>query len=213
MANTCLTEAGKVDTATLAGKLGIVQAALAQLLAQMEAVRTAQDKLTSLSRALLQMMAALALAQAMDTKQKQQPLTLQIQTLTGELKELQTRWQILTANTGGVAVAVAPDHSGEKIPAMPLQLPQENSSGGSRWQTISFTSDTTSQTNIANAHGEATSKQWSCNLWLASGSGSSSSSSGVSVTASMATGDTIVRRFFVLLLLEKQLKQLVFGIS
>ncbi|KAJ7839337.1 hypothetical protein B0H14DRAFT_3458743 [Mycena olivaceomarginata] len=44
---------------------------------------------------------------------------------------------------------------------MPLQLPQENSSGGSRWQTISFTSDTTSRTNIANAQGEATSEQWS----------------------------------------------------
>jgi hypothetical protein len=41
----------------------------------MEAVRTAQDKLTSSSRALLQM-AALALAQATDTKQQLQQPTL-----------------------------------------------------------------------------------------------------------------------------------------
>ncbi|KAJ7853778.1 hypothetical protein B0H14DRAFT_2580175 [Mycena olivaceomarginata] len=141
MASACLTEAGKVDTVTLAGKLGIAQAALAQLLAQIEAVRTAQDELNSSSRVLSQM-AALALAT--DTKQQQQQPTL-----------------------------------GEKIPAMPLQLPQENSSGGSRWQTISFTSDTTSRTNIANAQGEATSEQCS------------SSSSGASATASMATKDTI----------------------
>jgi redox-regulated HSP33 family molecular chaperone len=59
----------------------------------MDAVQKAQHELTSSSRALSQMMAALALAEATDTKQ--QKLALQIQSLTGELKELQTRWQIL----------------------------------------------------------------------------------------------------------------------
>ncbi|KAJ7800714.1 hypothetical protein B0H14DRAFT_2615978 [Mycena olivaceomarginata] len=75
------------------------QSVSAQLPAMMDAVQKAQDKLTSSSRAL----SALALAEATDTKQQQQQLALQIQSLTGELKELQTRWQILTCTTGGVA--------------------------------------------------------------------------------------------------------------
>ncbi|KAJ6541052.1 hypothetical protein DFH09DRAFT_1089612 [Mycena vulgaris] len=138
MASTCLDTAGKVDLDTLAGKLDLAKAALAQLPAQMEAVKNAQDNLTSSSRALSQMRAAQALAEATDSRQQQQQLTLQIQTLTGDLKELQTRWQILTSTTGGV-----------------------------------------------------TSEQWSCNLWLASGSESSLSSSGASASSTAATEDTI----------------------
>ncbi|KAJ7793784.1 hypothetical protein B0H14DRAFT_3497717 [Mycena olivaceomarginata] len=71
MANTCLDAVGKLP-------------------AMMDAVQKAQHELTSSSRALSQMMAALALAEATDTKQ--QKLALRIQSLTGELKELQTRW-------------------------------------------------------------------------------------------------------------------------
>ncbi|KAJ7907565.1 hypothetical protein B0H13DRAFT_2501759 [Mycena leptocephala] len=79
MANTCLDAAGKVDTSTLAGKLKMAQSALANLPAMMDKVKAAQDNLTASSRALSQMMSALALAQATDTKQQQQQLTLQIQ--------------------------------------------------------------------------------------------------------------------------------------
>ncbi|KAF7344143.1 ZnMc domain-containing protein [Mycena venus] len=189
MANTCLDAVGKVDTATLAGKIGVAQSALAQLPAMMDAVQKAQDKLTSSSRALSQMMAALALAEATDTKQQQQQLTLQIQSLTGELKELQTRWQILTSTTGGVAVPAPVDHTNEPVPD--IKLPQETTSGGSRWQTIQFTSSSKSRSDVAQAHSDASSQQWSCNLWIASGSGSSSSSSGASSNSSTATDDTI----------------------
>ncbi|KAJ7270869.1 hypothetical protein C8J57DRAFT_1065233 [Mycena rebaudengoi] len=192
MANTCLDAVGKVDIATLAGKIGVAQSVLSQLPAQMDAVKSAQDNLTSSSRALSQIMAAQALAEATDTKQQQQQLTLQIQSLTGDLKELQTRWQVLTASTGGVAPPVTVDQSDVRIdPTLPVQLPQESSSGGSRWQSITLTSSKSSRTDIAKSHSDATSEQWSCNLWIASGSGSSSSSSAASTTSTTATDDTI----------------------
>ncbi|KAJ7838127.1 hypothetical protein B0H14DRAFT_3701309 [Mycena olivaceomarginata] len=96
MANTCLDAVGKVDTTTLAGKIGVAQSVLAELPGDDGRVLTS-------SRALSQMMAALALAEATDTKQQQQQLALQIHSLTGELKELQTRWQILTSTTGDLS--------------------------------------------------------------------------------------------------------------
>ncbi|KAJ7493835.1 hypothetical protein FB451DRAFT_1122358 [Mycena latifolia] len=191
MANTLLDTAGKVDLDTLAGKLAMAKAALADLPAQMDAVKNAQDNLTSSSRALSQMMAAQALGEATDTKQQQQQLTLQIQSLTGDLKELQTRWQILTATSGGVAVPVAPDHSNEALPTTPVELPQESTSGGSRWQTITLTSSSSTRSALAKDHSEASSEAWSCNLWIASGSGSSSSSSAASAATTAATDDTI----------------------
>ncbi|KAJ7487013.1 hypothetical protein FB451DRAFT_1554137 [Mycena latifolia] len=191
MANTLLDTAGKVDLDALAGKLDMAKAALAELPAQMDAVKNAQDNLTSSARALSQMMAAQALAEATDTKQQQQQLTLQIQTLTGDLKELQTRWQILTATSGGVAVPVAPDHSNEALPATPVELPQESTSGGSRWQTITLTSSSSTRSALAKDHSDASSEAWSCNLWLASGSGGSSSASAVATTTTAATDDTI----------------------
>jgi hypothetical protein len=157
MANTCLDAVGKVDITTLAGKIGVAQSVLSQLPAQMDAVKSAQDNLTSSSRALSQMMAAQALAEATDTKQQQQQLTLQIQSLTGDLKELQTRWQVLTASTGGVAPPVTVDQSDVRIdPTLPVQLPQESSSGGSRWQSITLTSSKSSRTDIAKSFSDAT---------------------------------------------------------
>ncbi|KAJ6632397.1 hypothetical protein B0H10DRAFT_13911 [Mycena sp. CBHHK59/15] len=192
MANTCLDAAGKVDLKTLAGKLGMAQTVLAQLPAQMEAVKTAQDNLTASSRALSQMMAAEALAEATDTRQEQQQLTLRIQSLTRDLSELQTRWQVLTASTGGVAPPVTPATSEVKLdPSLPVALPQQNSSGGSRWQSIILTSSKSSRDTAAKANANASSEQWSCNLWIASGSGSSSSSSGSSLVTSSTSDDTI----------------------
>jgi hypothetical protein len=153
MANTYLDAAGKIDTATLAGKLKMAQTALVGFPAMMDKTKTAQDNLTSSSWALSQMMSALALAKATDTKQQQQQLTLQIQTITGDLKELRTRWQMLTSTTVGVTPPAQVDNSG--VPAPDIQLPQQTTSGGSRWQTIQFTSSTTSRADVASSSSEA----------------------------------------------------------
>ncbi|KAF7303430.1 ZnMc domain-containing protein [Mycena indigotica] len=195
MAKTCLDAAGKVDTATLAGKLQMASSVLSDLPNMMNAVQDAQDQLTASSRALSQMLAALALAKATDTKQQQQQISLQIQALTDDLNELNTRWHTLTSSTGGVNPPAVVDHSNEAVPTTPLQLPTDSSSGGSRWQTIMFTSSHESRTNLATSNASAASEQWSCNLWIASGSGSSSHSSGASATASSAQDDNIELAF------------------
>ncbi|KAJ7241637.1 hypothetical protein C8J57DRAFT_1560874 [Mycena rebaudengoi] len=130
MVNTCLDAAGKVDISTLAGKLEVAQSVLADLPAQMETVKSAQDSLTAVSRALSQAMAAQALAEATDSKQQQQQIVLQIQSIAANMKELQTRWQ----------------------------LPPESSSGGSRWQSISIFSSETSRAQFVRDHAEA--KVW-----------------------------------------------------
>jgi hypothetical protein len=156
MASTCLDSMGKLDLTALTGKLGVAKDVLAALPAQMDAVKSAQDNLLSSSRALSQLMAAQALADATDTKQQQAQMTLQIQSLTGDLKELQTRWQMLTSTTGGVAVTAAPDHGSEALPTTPVQLPQDSTSGGSRWQTITLTSSSATRSSLAKDHAEAT---------------------------------------------------------
>ncbi|KAJ7182514.1 hypothetical protein C8R43DRAFT_1144573 [Mycena crocata] len=194
MAKTFLDAEGKVDTGELAGELGVAEAALAQLPEMMDAVQRAQNGLTSSSRALSQLMAAQALAQATDTKQQQQQLRLQIQSLTSDLKELQTRWQVLTGARGGTSV---PTHSNtgpiadDEVPTGTLQIPEEQTSGGSRWQTITLFSSSTTREAMTKDHAEASSEQWSCNLWFASGSGSSSRSSAASTRTATATDDTI----------------------
>jgi hypothetical protein len=120
----------------------------------MDAVQAAQNNLTSSSRALSQLMAAQALAEATDTRQQQNPLNLQIQGLKKDLNELETRWQVLTAGKGGVRVAdneattVAPG----PIPKTPIDLPPENTSGGSRWQTITLYSDAETRKNTSSDH-------------------------------------------------------------
>ncbi|KAJ7153279.1 hypothetical protein C8R46DRAFT_1197359 [Mycena filopes] len=189
MANTCLDAVGKVDTGSLAVKINVAKDVLAKLPALMDTVQKAQSNLTSSSRALSLMMAALARAEASETKQQQQQLTLQIQSITRDLKELQTRWQILTSSSGGVMVPPRPDTSNQEAPK--VVLPQETTSGGSRWQTISFTSstETRSQLNLDQSSGE--NKQWSCNLWFGSTSGDSSKSSATVSNLTEATKDTI----------------------
>ena len=192
MARTYLDATGKLDPAALAAKTGVAPALLAQLPDQMEKVRVAQDKLTASSRALSQLLAAHALAVATDTQQQQQQLQLQIKSITKDLNELQTRWQILTASSGGVTPAqLAKTDTIPLNPTDAVALPDERSSGGSRWQTISFQSSKSSRTATTSASSTASSEQWSCNFWLASGSGSSSSSSSTSTAATTASEDTI----------------------
>ncbi|KAJ6449458.1 hypothetical protein C8R45DRAFT_1084236 [Mycena sanguinolenta] len=191
MAKTCLDVAGNIDIATLAGKLQVAQTALTALPPLMENVQSAQNNLTSSSRALSQLLAAQALAEASDTKQQQQQITLQIQSLTADLKELQTRWQVLTASTGGVTPPVGIDHGDQDVPTAPIALPAESSSGGSRWQEITFTSTKKSREASADSDSSAASEQWSCNLWFASASGGSSSSAATTDTSTAVTDDTI----------------------
>ncbi|KAJ6627702.1 hypothetical protein B0H10DRAFT_1993760 [Mycena sp. CBHHK59/15] len=161
MASTCLDAFGKVDIKTLAGKLGMAESVLDKLDAQTTAVKKAQDSLTASSRALSQMMAAQALAEATDTRQEQQQLTLRIQSLTSDLRELKTRWQAITVSTSG------------------------------RWQSITFTSSKASRGSAAKQNANASSEQLACNLWIASGSGNSTSSGGSIQVTSSASDDTI----------------------
>ncbi|KAJ6483193.1 hypothetical protein C8R45DRAFT_299355 [Mycena sanguinolenta] len=175
---------------SVAAEIGITPEMLDDLMNGMAAVQKAQDTLTSSSRALSQLLAAQALAVATDTKQQQQQITLQIQSLNADLKELQTRWQVLTASTGGVHPPMGVDHSDQDVPTTPIVLPAESSSGGSRWQEISFISTSESRAQSAKDVSSSEVNQWNCNLWFASASGGSSSSSGESDNNGEATSDT-----------------------
>lgn len=95
------------------------------------------------------------MAEATDTKQQQQQIRLQIQTLTGEISELQARWQALTSTSGGITLKVAASSSNNTLPEDPIELPTEQTSGGSRWQTISLSSSKESRDSLASAHSEA----------------------------------------------------------
>jgi hypothetical protein len=149
MAKTCLNTKGKVDVDILSKKVNKTTEVLKDLPKQLDLVQERQDSLTKASRAMSQAMAALSLAEATDTKQQQQQITLQIQSLTSDLNELQSRWSILTAKSGGAAVQPKPpgpvvsnEVLDEKIP---VELPQETTSGGSRWQTINLKSSSTTR--------------------------------------------------------------------
>lgn len=141
MAKTCLDAAGRVDTAVLADKLGVGKAVVANIGAQMDQVSIKQDALTRASRALTQIMAGHALAEATDTKQHQQQITIQIESLTSDLNELHSRWSVLTAKTGGATLKPSVASSTVALDGKaPLQLPEESAGGGSRWQSITLRS-------------------------------------------------------------------------
>nr|GAT54779.1 predicted protein [Mycena chlorophos] len=191
MAKTCLDALGKVDTKMLASKTSIAEELLKPIGELMTNARNAHDALISTMRVYSDTASQLALAKATDTKQQQQQIKLQINSLTDDLKELQTRWQMLTSFSGGVNPSKPKDTSQEAVPTTPVELPKEKVSGGSRWQTISFTSSSATRTSLAQSHASASSDKWSCNLWYASASGSSSSSSASSSTSTKTSEDNI----------------------
>ncbi|KAF7341730.1 ZnMc domain-containing protein [Mycena sanguinolenta] len=191
MAKTCLDAAGVVSIPTLAGKLKVAETALSALPPLMEKLESAQTDLTKASRALSQMLAAQALAEATDTKQQQQQLMLQIQSLSADLKELQTRWQVLTSTSSGVNPPTGVDHSADKLPTGPIALPPESSSGGSRWQEISFTSTKKSRESSSTSDSSASSEHWNCNIWFASGSGGSTEATATVTSGTTISDDTI----------------------
>ncbi|KAJ7166226.1 hypothetical protein C8R46DRAFT_1192607 [Mycena filopes] len=124
----------------------------------------------------------------MEASAKKRPSALQIQSLTADLKALQTKWQQLTSRTGG-DVPPPPDHSND--PAPPIVLPPETTSGGSRWQSIFLTSDAKSRASLGLDASSAEHKQWSCNFWIASGGGSSDKSSATVTSSTADSEDTI----------------------
>ncbi|KAF7299383.1 ZnMc domain-containing protein [Mycena indigotica] len=196
-AKTCLNAAGKVNIEALALLVKKTPDFLKPIEAMMEKLEDAQARLTASSRALTDIKVAHALAKASDTKDQQQQITLRIQSLTEELNQLQLRWKTLTANSteGGAKPNPRPDRSKEEIPKTPIKLPGESSSGGSRWQTIAFTSSSQTRKKLTQNNASATSKQWSCNLWFASASGSASSESADSSQKTTASDDTIELAF------------------
>ncbi|KAF7336381.1 ZnMc domain-containing protein [Mycena venus] len=198
LARTYLDKEGEVDLEEVSQDTGFAVAALQQLPEQLKKVKDAQDDLTSASRALSTLMAAQALAEATDTKQQQQQLSMRIQSLTGELRELQARWKVLTATTGGVDPR--PDLGTDTMTVDldikdTLELPPDTTSGGSRWQTLMFTYDSDAVQKMTKQDASASSSQWSCNIWFASASGGSSSSFGEAEAASQATSSSITLAF------------------
>ncbi|KAF7325505.1 ZnMc domain-containing protein [Mycena kentingensis (nom. inval.)] len=183
-----------LDLDVFAEENGFEKAALEQLPAQLAAVSHAQQNLTAASRALSAMLAAQALAEGTDTRQRQEQLSLKIRSLTDELRELQSRWKVLAA----ASAAKADDNTPTPDPATtpldiktPLELPPDSSAGGSRWQTLMFTYNSDSVQQMVQSDAKATSSAWSCNIWFASGSGSSTTSAGGSKVASHSTTSSI----------------------
>ncbi|KAJ7445919.1 hypothetical protein FB451DRAFT_1568024 [Mycena latifolia] len=197
MAKTFLNATGKVEIGALATELKVPEEFLSPLPDMMDAVQTAQTNLMSSSRTLSQLMAAQALADATDTRQQQKQLRIQIQGLTADLKELETRWQVLTAGKGGVRVASNDDDTVVlgPVPRTPIELPPENTSGGSRWQTISLYSDQETRNNASSDYAVSENTDWSCNAWFASASRSSANSSGGASNSSESSKDTIELAF------------------
>ncbi|KAJ7452613.1 hypothetical protein FB451DRAFT_1050784, partial [Mycena latifolia] len=192
MAKTCLNAKKDVDTKILAGKLGVAEAVLGNIASEMAQVRAKQDALTQASRALSQILAAHALAEATDTKQQQQQIVLQIQSLTSELNELHSRWNRLTAKSGGANLQARVDTQNEVLdPKAAVELPEEGTAGGSRWQSITLRSTSSSRKDLNYVSSSAGVDQWSCNMWLASGSGGSTSSSAATGTSAQSTDDII----------------------
>ncbi|KAJ7920263.1 hypothetical protein B0H13DRAFT_2319601 [Mycena leptocephala] len=174
----------------LSEETGLVGAVLEALPAALNNVREKQNALTATSRALSQLLASQALAEATDTRQQQQQITMQLESLRGELNELQARWQVLSGGKAGATVA-AKDTSGDTLVATgPLEMP-DDTSGGSRWQTVMMTSS--SETRESSSHNESSgsSEQWSCNVWIASASSSSTNASASSGSKLSDFTDTI----------------------
>ncbi|KAF7299403.1 ZnMc domain-containing protein [Mycena indigotica] len=194
-AKTFLTVEGNVDKAGFKTVFAWADATIDKLDGMLSKVQDAQARLNATSRAFTMALAARALAIATDTKEQQRQISLQIQSLTEDLKELQLRWQTLTAKTGGTKPPDPPNTDEAELPKTPVMLPGEASSGGSRWQTIAFTSSSESRQKWSSSNSSASSKSWSCNLWFASASSSSSSESASSASETKASKDTIELAF------------------
>ncbi|KAJ7203437.1 hypothetical protein C8J57DRAFT_1408070 [Mycena rebaudengoi] len=179
MAKTCLDAAGKVNTMVLADKLGVAKTAVEHIGTDMTQVATKQDALTRASRALTQIMAGHALAEATDTQQQQQQISLQIESLTSDLNELHSRWSVLTATTGGDTIKARASSSDIPLNGqVPLQLPGDSTAGGSRWQSITLKSTAEKRKDFNSSYGDAKVEKTDCNFWLASHQSESTSSGG-----------------------------------
>ncbi|KAH8826792.1 hypothetical protein DL96DRAFT_1801670 [Flagelloscypha sp. PMI_526] len=137
---------------------------LAKSLGISQQVNVAQANPTSASRLVSQVLATQNTTEVADSKQGHDQIKLKLDTLNAELKELQLRYQSATLSSS----SLPEDTSSQELPTEPLELPSERTSGGSRWQSISFRS--TSMTRRIRSLRDNNSRlgEWSCNLWLPS---------------------------------------------
>ncbi|KAF7321234.1 hypothetical protein HMN09_00212400 [Mycena chlorophos] len=198
LAKTYLDAEGNVDTEEVAKETGFAEAALAALPAGLKKVQDAQQSLTAASRAYSTLTAAKALAEATDSQAQQKQITMRTQSLTGELRELQARWQVLKTGSGGMDTKPAQTPATEDMmlnASDALELPPDTTSGGSRWQTIMFTYDSSARAAMEKQDSDATSNGWSCNIWFASASGGASSSYAAAQEESAQTSSAITIAF------------------
>ncbi|TCD60728.1 hypothetical protein EIP91_009622 [Steccherinum ochraceum] len=173
MVKTCYTSDGALDegqVAGLEGKGDLVGVVLNTLISDMQATSSAQNSLTSASRAYSQALAGYALAQATDTRQQQEQIRLQIASITDEVNELTARYTSLNrVNQRPIAKDADPANqvSLADVPMFPVS---NDSSGGSRWQEIEMTHIVESNTSDSSSSASASASSTHVNLWFASAS-------------------------------------------
>ncbi|THH27511.1 hypothetical protein EUX98_g6673 [Antrodiella citrinella] len=191
MAKTCFDKVGKLDETQLvsvAAKMEIATVVVDQLKADLTATSTAQQELTSASRAFSQASASLALAEATDTQQQQEQIKQTIRSITSDLNELTSRYTSL--NSAGKRPTALAEDKLPSIDSVPLFTGSE-SSGGSRWQQIQMNHSVTSNYSKQSDSASAKASAHQCNLWLFS-SGHSSSSSSASASSETASANNEV---------------------
>ena len=194
LAQTCINAKNEFvmsDFTNAADNAKIAKAAFANIEVGMGKVTSAQLSVTQASRAYTRLLSAKVLAEATDTANETILITTQITSLNKDIAELTARVRALRYKDDATTAVPAPTDltkmGGAKIATIDPKgdiLPEEKTSGGSRWQeflmhqTIKTTFSTSSQSAEAN-----TSKS-DCNFFF--GSYHSESSSATSASSSLS---------------------------
>ncbi|KAJ7705718.1 hypothetical protein B0H16DRAFT_1704513 [Mycena metata] len=126
------------------------------------------------------------------TKQIGKKRCQKIQSLTSDLNELHGRWSVLTAKTGGAAVKPSAASNGSLAVRAPLQLPEESTASGSRWQSITLKSSAEKRKDFSYSSADAkVAEKLDCNFWLGSYASESSSFCAQSGATAESFNDTI----------------------
>ncbi|TCD66802.1 hypothetical protein EIP91_000938 [Steccherinum ochraceum] len=179
MVKTCYTSDGALDegqVAQLDEKGDLVGVVLDTLISDMQATSSAQNSLTSASRAYSQALAGYALAQATDTRQQQEQIQIQISGITEEVNELTARYTSLNRVNSRPAAKDLDAASQVPLADVPTFPVANDTSGGSRWQEIEINHEVESNTSSSDSSASASASSMHVNLWLASASTSSSES-------------------------------------
>ncbi|KAJ3489873.1 hypothetical protein NLI96_g1832 [Meripilus lineatus] len=194
LAQTCIDRTGLLNKDQLTNVVrpyGIVGDVLGRLQTDMQNMAAAQQEVNGATRAWTDAAAALALADATDTRQQQEQIRLTIDSLKKDIAELTARYQAL--NPGGPIQPVPPPPSEEpKLDDVPI-LPggPDQTSGGSRWQEITLHHQVESEYSSQRSESSASTSSSGCNLWFWSKSNSSSESSGSSDTKIEKSSDEV----------------------